>query len=301
MHAKTKLLTVVLAACLAPAANASTSIDLTQADFSTWSLHGFAAYGNNGVSGGMQHHLLRLTTHGTGGSAGAAFAPSSALINFNQPFTVNFNFFMVPGVELQGDGMTFVMTGTNPTADPVFSTPGMDMGGSGGSGLGYGGTSPGSYAFAIDTFHFSGQPVSPSIQILKDGSVTPIAFTETGVGDIRDPGFFQWQGQVAYAPSGNNDETGMLTGTINQFVGSLSFSVSAPVDWTGVSAPQFDAGSGNYLGRAVFIGFTAGNGLADDGHFVSSVTPVPEAETWAMLLAGLGVVGWSARPRVRSA
>ncbi|MFN7087417.1 MAG: PEPxxWA-CTERM sorting domain-containing protein [Burkholderiales bacterium] len=29
-------------------------------------------------------------------------------------------------------------------------------------------------------------------------------------------------------------------------------------------------------------------------------TPVPEADTWAMLLAGVGMVGWAARRRCRS-
>lgn len=39
-------------------------------------------------------------------------------------------------------------------------------------------------------------------------------------------------------------------------------------------------------------------GLAPD---MIAVTPVPEAETWTMMLAGLGLVGWAARRRARTA
>jgi hypothetical protein len=40
----------------------------------------------------------------------------------------------------------------------------------------------------------------------------------------------------------------------------------------------------------------------DDADFVGGdVSPVPEADTWAMLLAGLGLLGWQARRRARAA
>ncbi|HEX5341730.1 MAG TPA: MHFG family PEP-CTERM protein [Duganella sp.] len=40
----------------------------------------------------------------------------------------------------------------------------------------------------------------------------------------------------------------------------------------------------------------------DDDDFLmpADVSPVPEADTWAMLLAGLGIVGWQARRRARA-
>ncbi|WP_343731339.1 MHFG family PEP-CTERM protein [Duganella sp.] len=38
-----------------------------------------------------------------------------------------------------------------------------------------------------------------------------------------------------------------------------------------------------------------------DGEGPSPAAPVPEADTWAMLLAGLGLVGWQARRRARKA
>ena len=39
----------------------------------------------------------------------------------------------------------------------------------------------------------------------------------------------------------------------------------------------------------------------DDDPFLGPITAVPEADTWAMLLAGLGLLGWQARRRARKA
>jgi hypothetical protein len=246
-------------------------------DFTTWNLYGSASASNSTPGNGYTYSILSLTSPGTGDQGGAAFAPNTVMLDFDQAFTITFDFYISPGTVVAGDGMTFVLTADDPSnvgGDPIVPI--------GGSDLGYGGSGLGGLAFAIDTFYFSGEPVAPSIQFLEHGSPTPIAFTETGLTDIRDPSFFQWGAELSYLPSGNSDQLGMLTGTINQFIGGLTFSVSTAVD-------------GNLLGLhgvPVYYGFTAGNGLADDGHHVSSAIPVPEPETWAMLLAGLGLVGW---------
>ncbi len=154
--------------------------------------------------------------------------------------------------------------------------------GSGGSDLGCGGLDTHSVAFAIDTFHFDGEPVSPSLQILQAGSVMPLAYMETGLGDtIRHPDF-QWYASADYTPSGNNDQSGLLTGSVHH-VNQGTFSVSAAVGFAalGVDAIQ------------VFHGFTAGNGLSTDGYFVTSAVPVPVPEPgeWALLIASLTAVG----------
>lgn len=82
--------------------------------------------------------------------------------------------------------------------------------------------------------------------------------------------------------AGRLHKTGTLTGTIDQPIGGLTFTVATPLDGT----------SSGLHNVPLYYGFTAGNGLADDGHHVSSAipVPVPEPETWAMLLAGLGLV-----------
>ena len=252
-------------------------------DFTTWNLYGSASAVNETPGNGFTFSTLSLTSPGTGGQGGAAFAPNTVTLDFNQAFTITFDFFISPGTVLAGDGMTFVLT----RDDPNTINKGGPLVPSGGSDLGYANSGLSGLAFAIDTFSFGSEPTAPSIQILENGSVVPLASTETGLADIRDPSYFQWATTLSYTPSGFDDMQGDLTGTINQFVGSLSFSVSATVDGTLLHD------------LPLFYGFTGGNGLADDGHFVSSAVPVPEPETWGMLLAGLGLVGFAARRRLR--
>jgi len=250
-------------------------------DFTNWGLYGDASALNDTPGNGFTYSILSLTQPGSQGQAGAAFAPTTTTLDFDTAFTITFDFYINHGAVLAGDGMTFVLT----PDDPATVNGGGPFALNGGSDLGYGGSGLSGLAFAIDTFHFSGEPVSPSIQFLQNGSATPVAYTETGLADIADPGYFQWGTVLSYTPSGNNDQMGTLTGTINQFIGSLSFSVSTAVDGNAL----------NLHGVPVYYGFTAGNGLADDGHHVSSAVPVPEPETYAMLLAGLGLIGWRLR------
>ena len=270
MHRKPLLLSIFLGIGLVPVVSAAQGVNLTSGftDFTTWNLYGSATASNFTPGNGFTYSELRLTYPGVAGSAGAGFAPDSLTLDFNQAFSFDFNFFIPAGTVLRGDGMTFTLT----------DTPGL---GGAGSGLGYEGFTGASIAFAIDTFHFEGEPVSPSLQILQSGSTTPLAYTETGLGDdVRDAGW-QWRATVDFTPSGNDDEMGTLTGSITR-PDFGTFSVSADVNLSG-------------LGHTVYYGFTASNGLADDGHFVTSAVPVPEPETWAMLLAGLGLVGVSTR------
>jgi Bacterial lectin/PEP-CTERM motif len=214
-----------------------------------------------------------LTESGTGGQVGSGFAPVALAMDFNQPFFFDFNFYIPTSTGLRGDGMTFTLA----TAAGL---------GNAGSGLGYEGISN-SVAFAIDTFHFDGEPVSPSLQILTQGSTTPLASTLTGLGDtIRDPDF-QWYASVSYVPSGNSDNAGMLTGRI-EHLNLGTFEVEASVDFSGLGL----------AGNPVFYGFTAASGLAADGHVVTSAIPVPEPGTWAMLALGLAAMaGWTWRRR----
>lgn len=243
-------------------------------DFTTWDMYG-SAYASNISSGSWNYSVLRLTAAGEGGQGGAAFAPSTVSLDFNAAFNISFDYYMVHGSVIPGDGMVFVLTADN----PMTVNGGGPLVPGGGSDLGYGGSGLTGLAFAIDTFNFNGEPVAPSIQILQDGSTTPVAYTETGLTDMADPSYYQWHTELSYTPSGNSDMQGTLTGTITQFIGNLSFSVSAGVDGSTLS------------GVPLYYGFTAGNGLADDGHYVSSAVPVPEPETYAMLLAGLGLIG----------
>lgn len=242
-------------------------------DFTTWSLFGSATAQNSTPGNGFTYSDLILTAPQSGGQGGAGFAPAAITLDFNQAFAFDFHFFIPTSQNLRGDGLTFTLSDT------------AGVGGAG-SGLGYDGLSSHSVAFAVDTFHFDGEPVSPSVQILAGGSATPLAATETGLGDtIRDPNF-QWYASVHYTPSGNDDNAGMLSGTIDH-PNLGSFSVSAQVSFADLGL----------VGTPVFYGFTAANGLATDGHFVTSAMAVPEPGSWAMILAGLGCLGLLARRR----
>ncbi|KQV58104.1 PEP-CTERM domain protein [Pelomonas sp. Root1217] len=267
------LLPLTLAASLGAHAQQGVSLATGLTDFTTWSLYGSATASNMTPGNGFTYSDLQLTAAGTGGQGGAGFAPNAIALDFNQAFAFDFHFFIPVSQGLRGDGFTFTLSDT------------AGVGGAG-SGLGYDGLSTASVAFAIDTFHFNGEPVSPSLQILSGGSVTPLAATETGLGDaIRDPDF-QWYASVQYTPSGLNDNAGMLTGTIEHLnLGTFTVSAQVSFDQLGL------------VGTPVFYGFTAANGLATDGHFVTSAVPVPEPGSGALILAGLACLGMLARRR----
>lgn len=273
------LLSLVLAASTV-AVQAQQGVDLlnpnTSPNFPGWTLYGSATAQNFTPGNGFTYSTLDLTQAPVGGQAGAGWAPQALALDFNAAFSFSFAFNVHNDAgELRGDGLTFVL------ADAT------GLGGAG-SGLGYDGLSSRSVAFGVDTFHFDGQPVSPSLQILSGGGITPLAVTETGLGDAIRNGRFALIATVGYTPSGNGDNAGTLMGTIwNPDVGS--FSVQAQVDFAGL----------DMVGLPIFYGFTASSGAATDGHTIQWGAPaaVPEPGNWALILAGLGWLASLARRR----
>ena len=267
------LSTLLITAGLATASHAAQGVSLATGftDFTTWSHFGSALSFNQTPGNGFTYSDLELTQTGQGGQAGAGFAPTTLTLDFDQAFSFDFHFFIPTNAGLRGDGLSFTLA----------TAPGV---GNGGSGLGYENLASASVAFAIDTFHFSGEPVSPSLQILQAGSVSPLAATETGLGDaIRDPNF-QWYARVDYTPSGLGDQAGLLSGRI-EHINLGVFTVAANVDFAALGM----------VGSPLYYGFTGANGLADDGHFVTSGVPVPEPSEWVLLGAGLAAVALMTR------
>jgi hypothetical protein len=268
----------LLAAGLAASAHADQGVSLASGytDFTTWTLLGAASAQNMTPGNGFTYSDLTLTQFGQGDQGGAGFAPQALLLDFNAPIHFDFHFFILnPNNEVRGDGLSFTLAGA----------PGL---GNAGSGLGYENLPGTSVAFAVDTFHFDGEPVSPSVQILQDGSATPVAYTETGLGDAVRNTEYQWLASVDWQPSGQGDNTGTLSGSIDNLkLGS--FTVQAQLDLSGLA------------GAPVYYGFTASNGLATDGHVVSSAVPVPEPGMGALMLAGLAVMLSAKSRRRRSA
>ena len=116
----------------------------------------------------------------------------------------------------------------------------------------------------MDAFHFNGRAVSPACRCWRAAPVTPLAATETGLGDNIRVINYQWFGAVHYTASGLGDSAGTFTGTIP------TTSTTA----ASVSRPRWTCGAG-LAGLPVYVGFTGANGLADDGHFITSAVPVP--------------------------
>ena len=145
-----------------------------------------------------------------------------------------------------------------------------------------------------------------------DGAI--LMGTVQGVGDFSNG--FLWQGRIAYpttlngAPSGNITQ-GVMTLDMSGFTGEwdgISFS-AAPDPGTMTTAVSL-IGNGVYFFTADWSHQVTANdavpdffhGMTFDLHLegiavTGLAAPVPEAETYAMMLAGLGLVGFVAHRR----
>lgn len=243
-------------------------------DFTTWTLFGSASAANFTPGNGFTYSQLALTQPGSNGASGAGFAPVALTMNLNQAFEFDFHF-QIAGDDLRGDGLTFALA----------QAPG---GGGSGSSLGYEALDR-SVAFAVDTFNFTDEPESPSLQILQNGSIQPLAVTETGLGDFIRLTPAQIRTTVSFAPSGNMDATGTLTGSIvvytqpNDPLTFDTYTVQSFVDLSSLVDPSQTADS-----VTLYYGFTASNGAASDGHFINTAAPVPEPASAVLWMLGLG-------------
>lgn len=85
----------------------------------------------------------------------------------------------------------------------------------------------------------------------------------------------------------NADATPEAAFANGTFLG-LSFTVES-------SDPTFSLVPGFSSVADAYFGYTPSTGISGFGSVTYTLMPVPEPETYAMLLAGLGLVGWAAR------
>ena len=94
-----------------PAAQAQQGVNLTAGpvDYTTLSLFGSAQANNRTPGNGFTYSVLELTQPGRGDQVGAAFAPTTLALDFNQAFRFDFNWYIsaTGPTDLRGDGLTF--------------------------------------------------------------------------------------------------------------------------------------------------------------------------------------------------
>lgn len=122
--------------------------------------------------------------------------------------------------------------------------------------------------------------------------------TYSGVFDVNLV-LFNSAGQSVASNNGNlrpgvNDLFSYNVGTTGTYYLTVSAYQNAPLD-------AFDNNLGDtngYWYEATTFDHWS-NSAYGSGHYGLQITAVPEADTYAMMLAGLGLVGWSARRRSR--
>lgn len=169
-------------------------------------------------------------------------------------------------------------------------------------GQNYGGDIAGSFPVVLNDAtarsHVLGGPDGKFLSLpgTPVGSPFPGAYVEVGFG-----GNFGASGNLNLFETGNNGESAELfLWTDNG--GNIQVQVTRGV------SDEISLDLGAYAGTLASIGGTAFTKVGIGGLDLNgaskgfdldaiSITPVPEPETYAMMLAGLGIVGWMARRR----
>jgi hypothetical protein len=193
--------------------------------------------------------------------AGAAWANSA--VSTAEAFSSNFDFTITTSdARPMADGLAFVIqaTGTNALGDE-------------GGGIGFRGLD--AVGFVVHTwannhlgFSLDGDPSSAPASLIDLGNASLIK------GSVV----------VGYNPSST---LLFLTGILTVDGVDHDLSEMETVDLAG------------RFGSTVHLGFTAGTGSSYAVHTIDywTIAPIPEPDTYALLFAGLGLVGWKLRRR----
>ncbi len=194
---------------------------------------------------------LRLTTDSD--QAGAFWHQVPQRVDSGFVTTFNFQIEPGPGNVVRGDGFAFVI---QPNSDAEL--------GAGGSGIGYDGISS-SLAIEIDTFAFSGEVPAAHVAVHtqglspnSSGDTAAVAAVELSTLGISISDFQNIKVTIQYIPDDGTTPAHLDVYFENQLV------LTTNVDLTDIGGEDI-----TNAGEA-YVGFTAGTGLADSSHVITS-------------------------------
>lgn len=232
-------------------------------DLSTLNRAGSAQY----VDGALQ--LTQNTNvHNASGVAGAGWLAQS--ISTTQSFSTSFSF------SLKGDS-------SGKMADGIalaFQNIGNNITGVGGGDVGY--------------WNLGGQGASAVGSVILSWDRNDYGLSTNGV--------VQGLKDAPFSLGASNNVTGSQTVSYNAATHELTMTGTFLDLSTNTSYAVSDTKTVNLsdkFGSTMYVGFTGGTGGTDADQRITSfsVSAVPEPETYAMMLAGLGLVGFAARRR----
>jgi hypothetical protein len=284
---KLKLVTLAIVALFASPAYSNT---ITYNDFS--STAGLTLVGNAATAVTGDGTVLRLTPANYW-QTGAAYSTSPITLGASDTFSTTFQFRITnPGGINPADGITFVL---------AASPTGL---GNAGVGIGYAGVQN-SVAIEFDTYNNTGFGLgnndgnsSNHIAIDTNGVLTNSALTNvygvqncnfsTGLGSGCMSNGDLWTVKIGYNGSALSVTAQDGTNPVFSAISSYPINVASNLGTT-----------------SAYVGFTSGTGAGYENHDIinwqfantTALAPVPEPETYAMLLAGLGLIGFIAYRR----
>lgn len=285
MNKTSRLVSLAAGGLLLGCAGLANAAAILYNDFS--SVAGMQLNGNAHQSGSA----LRLTSSGFNQS-GSAFSTNAVSLASNASFSSAFRFQLTDSAGIcdgdgcGADGLVFVVQTVSNTA-----------GGAGG-GIGYSGL-PKSVGIEFDTWNngywddYNGNHVGIDINGNIDSAVQAAVGTRMNNGNV-------WSAWVDY--NGNTDALEVRLAEGAAALRPVNALLTYTVDLSAVLETT-----------NAFVGFTAGTGSAYNNHdvlawqFNSTYQPIdqvgaiPEPETYAMLLAGLGLLGAMKRRRDKAA